>query len=844
MAGHRHLITLGLRLCLLLSLAGLVACGADRAAPQTNTPSAADSVGPRLDTGHKLLMSLQFSADIPDVPRQRIATHLTALGFDTLTLDDADAQLPGSGHVWLIGDTPLARRYFGLLSPTVAEEGYELRHVEDNGRLLYLSRGRDGGSTDLTPEGPAIGTLYAAYELLEQLGMRFLHPLQPTVGTRPDALPHPSQEDAPRWPIRTWHLHTQHPLELTHVLNGWGPAGPADAAGWETLLPEWERFLEWSIANRQNRVSWFLLMATSWQTFADSPERQQRLQRLASMAHAWGIATGIDAPIAFRQQHAWTMIREEGNEIAQIRDAVAWLQGAGADFLEIEMGFSEFTHPSDRDMLDWMNEAALHARHQFGMPVYVKAHCSQKQVAESFTDPETGKPLNFNFLAYHATPELGVMPHTVQYYDLKGPVYTYDNENFHYMRRYMQMEAGRREVLWYPETAYWVNVDIDVPLFLPIYAKSRLDDLRLIASDEREGRMGRGEHAGSRIQGQVNFSSGWEWGYWLNDVVTARAAWNPQEAETDDARALSSALQPFTSLLGDAGSDADALLQQWIQVQSDLVWRGQRAGQPDARREGLNAQAYLQGWDTWSEITKRLGSGETQARSMGMIDLWNPLLPAGQRVDYRRGLRPLLAETADALTSLHQRFAALESRVPAHGKALYDEIRDAMEITALRAAQVRDLYRTSWLAGPFNLPLDRNAARESLGSARAALDRARQLADERERHYRADPQRIAGWGYNPTAYRYGYLWTVRSLYFWWRDEAKAVDRPLSPGYLNFKDPVDIANGEGEWRLAGIDLRRLRDWVGGSNALLREILFGPIDEPRLPPAGLRERPRWK
>ena len=25
----------------------------------------------------------------------------------------------------------------------------------------------------------------------------------------------------------------------------------------------------------------------------------------------------------------------------------------------------------------------------------------------------------------------------------------------------------------------------------------------------------------------MNFDSGWEWGYWLNDVVTARASWDP-----------------------------------------------------------------------------------------------------------------------------------------------------------------------------------------------------------------------------------------------------------------------------------------------------------------------------
>ena len=25
----------------------------------------------------------------------------------------------------------------------------------------------------------------------------------------------------------------------------------------------------------------------------------------------------------------------------------------------------------------------------------------------------------------------------------------------------------------------------------------------------------------------MNFDSGWEWGYWLSDVITARASWDP-----------------------------------------------------------------------------------------------------------------------------------------------------------------------------------------------------------------------------------------------------------------------------------------------------------------------------
>lgn len=62
-------------------------------------------------------------------------------------------------------------------------------------------------------------------------------------------------------------------------------------------------------------------------------------------------------------------------------------------------------------------------------------------------------------------------------------------------------------------------MDIDVPLFLPLYGQRRQHDLRRLALREvREG---------FRMDGQMNFDSGWEWGYWLSDVVTARASWQP-----------------------------------------------------------------------------------------------------------------------------------------------------------------------------------------------------------------------------------------------------------------------------------------------------------------------------
>jgi hypothetical protein len=48
-------------------------------------------------------------------------------------------------------------------------------------------------------------------------------------------------------------------------------------------------------------------------------------------------------------------------------------------------------------------------------------------------------------------------------------------------------------------------------------------------------------------------------------------------------------------------------------------------------------------------------------------------------------------------------------------------------------------------------------------------------------------------------YTYGYLWTVHSLFYFWRDYGKALDSnidEISPCYLNIIDPVDVAFGEG------------------------------------------------
>ncbi len=704
---------------------------------------------------------------------------------------------------------------------------------------FVVRKGKRGAATVLAADGkPAkhhphgnLGALHGAYALLEELGFAFLHPLVPIV-PKPLRIPTGAIErkETPRWDDREIHLHTMHPLELTELLQGFGKAGPSDAKGFEEMLPEWDRFLEWSVANGQNGAEWFLLWAKSFEDFADSDVRIGRLAQLVERAHAYGISAGIDAPIAFAQQHSYRLLREQGelaDELAQIRMRLDWLAKAGFDFYGIEAGTSEFTSTDAAKMLAWMNEVAKHLDEKHGgKRAFIKVHCSTGQVAKGYADPVTGKDINFNFLPHHADKRLGVLPHTVQHYSLTDPAPTYGNVDFGYIRQFLRQEAGKRPVVFYPETAYWVSFDVDVPLFLPLYADRRLYDLRLLAQDEEGG--------GAKMDGQLVFSSGWEWGYWLNDVAAARASWDPGPTSTPQPDALKVLLGRSLRVFGGATNEVVSWIADVVAAEQSLLIEGKVGGNPPSSVELRNGQAYLQGWETWDDVNEVAKNTPvplvpTQPSKVGLVDMRNPLRGGPK---YTGELELLMAEMDTRFGALAAKGDELRAKVPLEGRDLMDDMADAMRMTALRAKQVHGLY--DYVDGYWGTAKVQRM--ERLNAARKALDDAAVLVAAREKRYRVPADRIAGWRDNPTAYEYGYLWTVRSLHFWWRDEGKAIDAPIFPCYMNIINPVDVAFGEG----FGTDAAK---WMGDflSSDQQRGCLAEPTAEPKYPQDDLRSRP---
>jgi hypothetical protein len=832
--------TLRLATCALV----VTACGSSPGDdPRAPPPAPAEGAPAPAPAGAAGELVLQLGADVAPVVRARLEERLGAVV--KLRLAAADEDLSGLGpgaEVIAIGETTAARAVIPDADVAgLREEGYVLK----SGPLGEAAALAVRGSQRVPAKGTKAGagtraTAYGAYAALEELGFAFLHPL---AAARPDRLTMSSvlRREEPRWPIRGLQLHTMHPLELTNLLQGWGVAGPDDAAGWAAMLPEWDAFLEWMLANGQNQVHWLLLEAEPWSDFAMSRARHDRLVALVERAHAFGVTVGIDVPLVLRQQNTFRLIvpsDDPAKEKARLASRVDWLMSAGFDYVATESGTTEFTHPSAHRMLGWMNDLTERVADVHGKPTYVKLHCSTGQVADDFIDPSTGAPINFNYLPHFADPRLGVLAHTVQFYGLDDPAPTYGNRDFGYVRDLLEREVGEREVLWHPETAYWVSFDDDVPLFLPLYAERRLHDLRLLGQDEEGGRMGRGAHAGERMDGQSTFSSGWEWSYWLNDVVTARAAWNPRlDAATDEA-ALAGLLDEALRVFGDARRPVRDLVIETARVEHELLIEGRVNGAPPASVERRAGQAYLQGFETWDDVSA-IGSrlpgmtiSMTQPERLGLVEMRAPLHP-GPR--YTGEIELLLTDMEARFADLFSRWSDVRAKVPPAAIELFDDLLDSMHVTALRARQIHGLYDyVDMRSGPTAPRLAR------LATARAALDEAAAVVGAREPRYRVPADRIASWGTNPTAYRFGYLWTVRTLYYWWRDEGLAVDAPLSPCYLNVLSMADVALGESAYGAPADILRSVLDnpASGGGAA---ECASAPVNAPAFPPYGLRSRP---
>ena len=381
-----------------------------------------------------------------------------------------------------------------------------------NGQEVYCVSGNP--SAHFTGRIANSGLVYGSFELLQNLGFSFLHPLFPSTPLALKLSPrfiNDKRIQSPHFYIRGVHYHSEHPLDLTEYLNGYDSVDML----WADMSTEFESYLTWLAAHKVNRLEFVVLCPDDNLAKCQNATRTARLTQVVAIAHAYGIAVVADIALAIKQQHAMRMIysKDIHVQISEIQQSVDWALGSvGFDAISTEAGTSEFTSTSCEASLVWYNTLSGYIDAKFGSFArsYIKMHVSQGQHCPNYTSPIGAGPINFNFLPIYANLSLGVMPHTVQVYTLSDPTSgTYGNANFSDIFNIGQFSMGQeRETVFYPEASYWVGYDSNVPLFYgPLYAYRAASDTRKVAN----------------FSGTMLFESGWEYGYWISSIAQVSA---------------------------------------------------------------------------------------------------------------------------------------------------------------------------------------------------------------------------------------------------------------------------------------------------------------------------------
>jgi len=325
------------------------------------------------------------------------------------------------------------------------------------------------------------------YMALTRLGFLFPHPRIQVSPTFDQVRAHCGESYTwkPAMKYHGFHLHTLHPSEWVQGF----------------LMGKTEIALDtvrWFARNQQNIFDLSLLRQADSTIF-------NNLREPFALAKKFGIHAGIAFGAALHQQNSFKLVSlvrtfSDRLSVRQIRGRLPWiLKNLDVSFIDVEMGTSEFTPTNYRRTVLWLDEISELADKN-NVKMVVKVHCSSNQI-----DSKWG---NFNFLPQYANPKVGILPHTVYLYALEdehAPMY--GNKNFKAVRDFMNQEKTKRRTWFYPETSYFIALDIDVPLLLTDYLNTRARDSRYIHSQG--------------IEGQLVFSTGQELGYWLFDWTTA-----------------------------------------------------------------------------------------------------------------------------------------------------------------------------------------------------------------------------------------------------------------------------------------------------------------------------------
>lgn len=365
-----------------------------------------------------------------------------------------------------------------------------------------------GGDAFVVHGDAPLGIQYGVAALLEARGWRFFHPFRSHLPARL-AAPDPGvfgSTHEPEQAVRGLHLHTLHPIE--GYFDFWEP-GPDS-------LARAEQTIDWLVKNRGNYLQWPAL-----DDVQSDPARRDavraHVKAIVDYAHLRGVRIGVGIQLFGRSnlQHAFDLLDQDGvDPTAAFAARLPALEGLGLD--AVQLSFGEFFGADPATFVSTLDLAVATIRSRFpGAEVSAVVHVGNFPTLDVTYMGTT--QLYYYLVKYASDPALVPYIHTVMYYDLfedAGGAYGYDSFDGHRQYLFDRLSAGQ-PVVYFPESAYWIAFDNSLPMYLPLYLRSRHQDFAGIRAHAQAN-----GHAD--LDGHVLFSSGWEWGYWQTDRAVLR----------------------------------------------------------------------------------------------------------------------------------------------------------------------------------------------------------------------------------------------------------------------------------------------------------------------------------
>ncbi len=612
----------------------------------------------------------------------------------------------GSGRlsIW-ISSSPAAAAALG----TTIGEGYALRRIDAGGKTTLLVYANDAGDV-------AAG----AYALLEELGCRFFHPKQELVPHLVAAFVPTSLQEwrRPAASRRGLQPHTLHPIEYFATFMEPSEANLVDA----------KAFIDWLVKTGQNYVQWPLLSTVNWSTW------KPYVTSLLAYAHGRGVRVGASIEIwgGSALQNNYVLVNDANNWQPEMEAGLDKLLEIPWDVVDLTMG--EFVSTGPQAIIDWLNHATTYVLSRSpATQVNVENHVGN--YPQLWVKYE-GQAVFYYHLPQFCDARLGQSVHTLSLFDLYRDWATYAHPNFWLQHDYLLQEIPTRRVSYFPESAYWISADIDVPLFLPEHLYARWIDIHNLSAELADRGL-------PGLEGHLEFMSGHEWGYWLTDYLVAKMLWEPSKP-------FEYFLTRYTSAFGSCGSDVQTALEQYVALQTKYLF--------DQR-----LLAYVQGENGTVDLGYLAGL-ETHPKRIEFEELL-PMTEA-QRTSFEStvlaGLDAFAAQSGAIEGTIAARCRGADGAIA----PWCDELRDGVSIGRLRAQHAALLYRAilSYARG------DGGSAASQLSQAGAITQQAAQVVAGREGQYRFDVQRETGQYSNPTVYDFGYLRQAHTQCYWQRRE--------------------------------------------------------------------------